>query len=222
MFFDLDTGRIMIEVNFVEKQNTFKAKIYEAVADQLNRLLFRKRGAMIRDLRNLIPGWVSSQPEMISLDSDVGVGSLAAELGLVYGTGIEAVNAIVVAATNSFALDITKVDAKTLRGGVNAKFMPATFASLLNLPEGIVRTEKGDDLHWLKWLLLDGFQVIVTGYSFRFKKAGRSGGGYMGTGGIWRVPPEYAGTKDDNFITRALTGPLNEQQIAEVFKRHIK
>lgn len=212
----------MIEVNFIETDNSFKSKVYGAVASQINRILFRKRAAIIRDIRALIPGWVRSQPEMIDLTNNGGIGSFAAELGLVSGTGPEAVDAIVIAMTNSFALDIKNVDSKNLRGGVIAKFMPATFASLLYLPEGVVSTDKGESLHWLRWLLLDGFKVIVTGYSFRFKNTGRSGGGYMKKGGVWRVPPEYAGTSSDNFITRALTGPENENQIAEVFKRHIR
>lgn len=212
----------MIEVNFVETNSSFKSKVYSAISIQLNKLLFRKRGAIVRDIRALIPVWVRSQPEMVELANRSGIGSLAAQFGLVYGTGPEAVDAIVNAITDSVALDITKVDKKTLRGGIKVRFMTATFAELLGIKEGFVRTEEGEDLHWLKWLLLDGFKAVVTGYHFQFKRAGRSGGGYMRKGGTWRVPPQFAGTEKDNFVTRALTGKKQEQDIAEVFKRHIR
>jgi hypothetical protein len=192
------------------------------VSKYLNSLLFRKRGAIIRDIRALVPNWIRSQPEMQELLYNNGIGSLGAELGLEYGTGPDAVNAIVEAMVNSIAIDITKVDAKNLRGGIKLKFMPATFSDLLAIPEGHVITEKGQDLHWLKWLLLEGFSVVVVGYNFNFRRAGRSKGGYMREGGVWRVPPQYAGTVDNNFITRALNGSQNEEQISQIFKRHIK
>lgn len=212
----------MIEVTLKEDNAAFKSKVYGAISKYINSLLFRKRAAILRDIRAIVPKWIRSQPEMQELMFNNGVGSLAAQLGLVYGTGEEAVEAIVVAMTNSIAIDITKVDAKSLRGGVKLKFMPATFQELLLIPEGHVITDEGQDLHWLSWLLMEGFKVIVVGYKFNFKRAGRSQGGYMNKGGVWRIPPQYAGTPNDNFVTRALNNPSNEEEIADIFKRHIK
>lgn len=211
----------MIEVNFVETNKSFKGKIYLSISNQLNKLLFRKKGVIIREIKQLVPLWVKEQPEMQEIKSG-GVGSLAAQLGIVFGDGEEAVEAIANAVADSVAIDITKISPKTLQGGIKAKFMPATFADLLSLPQGKVTTEKGEELHWLKWLLIEGFSAIVVGYSFQFKRAGRSGGGYMKEKGIWRVPPQYAGTPEDNFITRALTGPSRDEQISRIFQRHIK
>jgi hypothetical protein len=34
--------------------------------------------------------------------------------------------------------------------------------------------------------------------------------------GIWRVPPEYAGTEDRNFITRALQSDKSARDIAKI------
>ena len=82
---------------------------------------------------------------------------------------------------------------------------------------------EGGDLHWLRWLLLEGYKVLVVGFHFRFQPGrGRSQLGYMRKGGFWRVPPEYAGTADDNFVTRALRNPANERQIQSIFERHIR
>jgi capsid portal protein len=41
----------------------------------------------------------------------------------------------------------------------------------------------------------------------------------MTPGGAFRVPPQYSGTDDNNFITRALSGTTQEQQITRVFNK---
>lgn len=213
----------MITIEFKEKEAEFKAKVYRTVARYLDALLFRKKGAIIRDIRALVPEWIESQPEMMELlYNDGKVGSLGAELGLPIGTGPNAVRAITNAVVDSIAIDITKINKKTLNGGITAKFMPATFIDLLNIPEGTIRTEIGENLPWLKWLLMEGVGTIIVGYKFHFARGGRSKGGYMTEGGVWKIPPQYSGTKENNFVTRALTAKKNEKQISEVFKRHIR
>ena len=37
----------------------------------------------------------------------------------------------------------------------------------------------------------------------------------MGKGSSWRIPPQFAGTEDDNFITRAFSG--KEKQLEKLF-----
>jgi hypothetical protein len=94
---------------------------------------------------------------------------------------------------------------------------PDSLINLLALKSGHVTTNKGTDLHWLNWLLEKGQSVIVIGYRYNPDTAprGRSGGGTMSGGSAWRVPPEYAGTISDNFVTRAFDG--REKDIARLF-----
>jgi capsid portal protein len=49
---------------------------------------------------------------------------------------------------------------------------------------------------------------------------GRSRGGIMSEGGSWRVPPQYTGTLDDNFVTRALTN--REKDIEKLLKAELR
>ena len=68
-------------------------------------------------------------------------------------------------------------------------------------------------------MLTQGNATIITGYEYNAGTGlGRSGGGNMKSGGAWRVPPEYAGTLDDNFVTRALRGPMQAKDIARIFQ----
>ena len=197
-------------------------KINAGLAEILNTLLRRKQGVIIREIRELIPQAVLAQPEMQEITGTATPGSLPAQLGIIAGTGDAAAIAIANAVAQSIAIDVSKVTKKNLEGGIKLQFMDATFTDLLSLPEGYVPLEDGGELHWLDWLLTRGYTTIVTGYSYKFAIGGRSGGGFMRQPGSWRVPAQYAGTLEDNFITRALSSQLLEQRIYQVFKRHLK
>ena len=82
--------------------------------------------------------------------------------------------------------------------------------------EGFVVTRKSVKLHWLAWLLQAGSSMIVSGYEYTPSFEGRSGGGVMTGGGVWRVPPEFSGTESDNFITRALNN--RDKQLSQLLK----
>lgn len=63
----------------------------------------------------------------------------------------------------------------------------------------------GPPLPWLKWLLIQGDFNIVNYYFTKKSGVGRTGEkGIMveKEGAHWRVPPEHAGTIDENFITK--------------------
>lgn len=211
----------MITLKLTENERTITAKINNTLSKLLNSTIRRKQGIIYREIKELIPIWIENQPEMVDLANNVGPGSLAAQFGLYEGTGPRIVKLISSSVKNSVSLNISNISKKDLSGGIKIDFMPLTFAELLLLPEGHVIYEKGD-LHWLEWLLLEGFKVIVVGYSFKFSDSGRSHGGVMAKGGLWRVPPQYAGTAENNFITRALTNPSNQAQIQQILQRHIK
>ena len=77
-------------------------------------------------------------------------------------------------------------------------------------------------LDWLNWLLTRGDDIIVGDYSFIQKPGiGRSGLGAMTAGGVFRIPPEYSGTQDDNFITRTLLSEAVTDQLTQVLEQHI-
>jgi hypothetical protein len=72
---------------------------------------------------------------------------------------------------------------------------------------------RGYSLPWLKWLLLDGTAIIIDNYTVTmgYNKYSRTGGAVMTrTGGAWRVPPQYSGTMDDNWITRSIENSKDE------------
>ena len=139
--------------------------------------------------------------------------SLNSTFGLPPGTPTDAVNAIVSAVSEAIAIDFQTVSNK-LEGSVTFHFQPTDFSELLGLPQGHQFTEMGTDLHWVEWLLVKGDSVIVKGYLYQPSNSGRSGGGTMDIGGVFRVPPQHAGTADNNFVTRALFG--RDKELAKI------
>jgi hypothetical protein len=87
------------------------------------------------------------------------------------------------------------------------------FNDLISMGESVVVTEKGTDLNWLSWLLIDGDAIIISDYMFVAGPfdTSRTGMGIMRqSGGAWRVPPEFAGQINNNWITRAIDAAASE------------
>jgi hypothetical protein len=143
------------------------------------------------------------------------MGSLNSHFGLPTSTADSSVNSIVSAVSDSLNVNIKLLD-KRLEGKIEFSFQQSDFLNLLSLNVGHVNTEMGTDLHWLDWLLTKGDTVIVVGYHYAPGKAGRSGGGIMDIGGAWRVPPQFSGSRENNFITRSFRG--REREITEILK----
>ena len=181
----------------------------------MNRVLSTKKGFLKDEIKKMSRLWIVSQPEIISLRNN----NLAAELGLPAGSANSVVESIVISIQNATSVLFERFNVK-LKGGVSLRFQPSHFANLLALAQGHVKLPESGDLHWLQWLLERGNDMIVTNYHFVPDSGrGRSRGGVMGKGGAWRVPPQFAGTKEDNFITRAFSD--REKDIEELFTRTI-
>jgi len=207
------TGSISLKL--LETNRQIQDKIYKAIAEEVNSSIIKNKKKTTEKLRAAIKTWVYGQPELSSLLANGVPGSLSAQFGIPAGTSDGIINQIVDAVSKAITIDI-KPFKKNLKGNLQFNFQTKDFQNLLTLPEGHVVTEKGADLHWLNWLLQEGDKTIVVGYNYIAGPLGRSGGGEMNIGGIWRVPPEFSGTSDNNFITRSFDG--KESEISNILK----
>ena len=207
----------MIELTQSIKE--IERNINKAISQEVNVLLFQKKSSIENQCKKLISGWILSQPEIRSLTSST-PDSLAGQFGLYPGTDELAVDNIISAVENSISIKLTRVNEKLI-GGLEVYFQPENFANLLGLSSGHVYYGDGD-LHWIDWLLTEGDNIIVVNYSYNPSTGlGRSKLGNMQKTGSFRVPPEYSGTKQDNFITRALIGSRQEADILKIFKKEL-
>ncbi len=204
----------MITIKLLDNLESFSKKINNASSSYINKKIKTQKQNITNKVRNLASKWITSQDEMMALAN----GLLSGAFGILSGDERIAFNAIHSAVVSSVGVDIILFNNTLTSGGVIVYFQPSDFANLLSLPEGHTVYENGD-LHWLQWLLQRGDEAIVTNYEYNPKAGlGRSGLGNMKVGGFFRVPPQYSGTSDDNFITRALIGRRQEKEIALILQ----
>lgn len=189
-----------------DNERSFEAKIAKATASVLNKAVRKNKKVVAEKLYRFIPNWVVSQPEIKSMLDEGVLDSLNAQLGLKPGQAVAFVDQLTEAIIKSTEIEITKFDSK-FKGGIKFQFQPTHFRNLLSLSTTNLNLRKGVQVNWLEWLLTRGDAIIVVGYHYDPESGkGRSGGGTMEKGLVWRVPPQFSGTTDNNFITRLFSG----------------
>jgi hypothetical protein len=207
-----------LHIKIIDSNKVIQQRINNASSQVINNKLKSKIGYITSESKKLAVSFLMSSPEIASLSG----GELAGAFGLTSGADSAAVSSISQAFMNSIYAEFKHFDKNLKNGGVYIYFQPSSFSNLLSLPAGHTIYEKGD-LHWLQWLLERGDEVIVAGYSYDAQSGlGRSGLGYMSEGGAFRVPPQFSGTSDNNFITRALIGEAQEKQISKILQDVLK
>jgi hypothetical protein len=191
-----------------------------AIADEFNDVLSRAALPMEKRIRVLVQDAIEAQPEWYALNN----GALVEEFGLT--NPVAKINTVMRYWINSIVVLFNpfKISGGQLKGRFEISMIRADWSDVLTIPEALQITSKGQPLPWLQWLLIEGDKVIIREYELaQGKKPGRAGGRIMiKTKGRWRVPPQYAGTTNDNFVTRAIDSiaPDFEQIfIDEVTKR---
>jgi hypothetical protein len=206
-----------ITLKLLESVDQIENNILSAIATQFNSSMKSNKSKILDNVKLLIPSWISNQPEMESLLSG-GTNSLVGQFGITISPA-SIVNAIVSSIVSSTTISIVPYNKKLKGGGIEVNIQPDNFSNLLSLPQGHSIYRDGD-LHWLDWLLNRGDEIIVVGYEYNPQTGlGRSRLGNMKEGGSFRVPPEFSGTDENNFITRALIGSEQEKAIVKIFEK---
>jgi len=212
-------------IRLTERDDVIAKKILREMVRKLDRALKLAVPQIKQHVRNII---FDSMLDNDVLNAIHG-GNLMGALGLTSSQGLNAATEIASMVANSIKVTTKKVRLRGLGldGGLTIMVQPSDFSNVLGIPEGVVEyfSKKYDGmvkLDWLNWLLTRGDDIIVGDYSFVERTgSGRSGLGDMVAGGMFRIPPEYSGTGDDNFITRTLRGETITDKILQVLERDI-
>jgi hypothetical protein len=177
--------------------------------------------------RNLLDSHIKASPEYEALNGGV----LQQELGVVDPrTALDQMLSVLISTINVTPRPIHHRSGQIF-GGFRLTAVPINFHQQLD-GIGVYGTDKGEDIPWLKWLLTLGDSPIIKDYKviFNNSKASRVGGAVMGKGGSWgvgvsssRIRPEYSGTPDNNFVTRAITmmSPELERIMTDLIRRKV-
>tara|TARA_B100000902_G_C27308277_1_gene916888 strand:+ start:2282 stop:2911 length:630 start_codon:yes stop_codon:yes gene_type:complete len=203
-----------ISLNLSETVGSFTKKVNSSLAKVFSEILFKKKNRIDLDIRMFVEQQILAQPEVTELLNNNGPGSLTAMLGITNTEALNGVNAIVKTITRAVKVNLDQIDDR-LNGGLEVVISGVDAG---DIPEAI-KTVPNSKLNWLEWLLEKGDTPIIIGYRYSASDKGRVGGGIMKPGGVFRIPPAFSGTEEENFIIRALVGEPQQQEIERIIRK---
>jgi hypothetical protein len=172
----------------------------------INKNFFSKKNIIQQNISSIVIESIKAQPEYSSLKSGV----LRNQFGI---ANVSVVDSIL---SELDDIQVQLIKPRALKNGIEASLIvnmiKEGFPDILGSSGASYVSEKGSQIDWLRWLLLEGNNSVVVGYKY-FPKAdprSRTGKGIMikGESAIYRVPPEFAGTAENNWITRGINEAL--------------
>lgn len=215
-----------------------KKAMLPAIAEGLNSLMNRNIKKIKQGAQIIIEREIKEHDTYKSLVSD-DPGELRAELGIV--DAFRKTQVIIDHWVRSLVMDVKPIRAAGTRlaGGFTLQAIRSNFSDVIDMDEahhlaelrhgakfiqGLQGGQYVDDIRWLEWLLIKGFDAHVYNFEVstdigssetfqtgrnRFVTTGnqsRTGLAVMklARGNIWSLPARHAGTIDDNWITQSM------------------
>ena len=209
-----------LTIKLAQNERELMQGILEQYAENINNTLKLSYNTVYQRIASQIRQRIQESSEVQSLIS----GDLRQELGIVDGQ--QAVTDITKAVTDNIELTIESArvtNGQIVSGGYLIKIIQSNYQALFALPS-VAYFSKNVLIPWLSWLLSAGTSPVIFGYRIDYNpensQNSRTGGPIMvKSQGSWSVPQEYAGTIDDNFLTRALSGI--EQEIQYILSQEV-
>jgi len=207
-------------MKIIESNNQIKLKIYTELAKEFNAKFNRNREKIQAEIRELASVALITSETFRSLV----YGELNSHFGFNEGTASFSVNSIIALIVSK--INMTYVQAKATVNGLNSGLYINLYRgthSILESNEAYIQAENYN-IPWLKWLLTEGDKIIVSGYNIKFEDGkGRSGWAIMiqDNSKSWRVPAEYSGVEDDNWITRSLQTSQFKEGLESILSKYL-
>jgi len=197
-------ARAKLFIDIVETNQQLEKLMLIEIVKELNKRIPLRMASIDNKIRVATLGFLQTTGTYDSLVN----GELAGHFGIPISGRKQRIDTILQAVTNRMEVEFVpiKLAGKNFGGGIKFRVLLKNLSEVLTLSAGVVLTEKGRTLEWLRWLLTLGDTIIIDNYSVDLKPGtGRSRGGLMvlDGAGSWRVPPQFAGTINDNWLTRA-------------------
>ena len=200
---------VKVSLKILESNKKIQDEILRLIVGKVNKASASCIKELSKELMQEMRGWLQDSPVILSL---LGSGTLNAEVGLPTSQGDTAAASIIDAVVGSVEVEF-KPFSKKMVGGLIVGIQPEDFRNILGLGSATITTAKGQKLDWLEWLLTAGSKIIVKDYELTYGNYGKRSRSGMGAimvrkegSGYWKMPAQYAGTPENNFITRAFEG----------------
>jgi len=211
---------IKAKIKLITPPKEIERRILDTIGKHLSQNLTRVEGDIQASLTNMLFQALTGSQETQSIVA----GQLRSELGIVDADEqLSQIFTAIVHATK-VKFEKPKIRGTKLAMSIIVTAVPFDLSSITGA-NGKYTTEKGTEIDWFKWLTELGDAVIVRKHesSAEFPSKSRTGDKIMIKGKGWRVPPEFAGTAQDNFVTRATDKilPDLEKYIIKMISRKI-
>lgn len=189
----------------VDSAQVIETNILEILRDHISSVISSSVNSIQQKISNLIPVALQSAPEYSSLIS----GQLRSDFGLT--TPEVALSSIISNISSGFqvSVDPIKSSLSGITGGLTIEILKENLVEVLPAQE-----LGGTTIPWLEWLMTAGDAVVVANYHVVYNPpnaiVSRTQSAIMVPGGDYRVPPEFSGIVDNNWITRSLISILPE------------
>lgn len=195
-----------VTLQILETKREIIDAIIEATIPLLNRLLIEVATVSKPTIQHIVKEEIKDSPEYQSMVD--GRGQLHGSLGIVDPISqLDAIIDIITSDIEMVPVPAQKVG-KTVTGGFRLEVVRGNYEDILNSNLGSFVSENNFVVPWLQWLLTAGTSRVVQDYVVKFGPSpfSRTGLAVMAkkAGGGYSIPNEFAGTPEDNFITRAL------------------
>lgn len=194
-----------ISIKLLDSNAVIGTKILSAIISHLQPAFTKTQTSLQQSLPKIVKDALTLEPEYASLLS----GQLRSELGV--PDADSKIDQIFSAWSNNLVVQSRPISMKGsgLSGGFSINIVKSDFSDVLSLPSSVVVDNiSGSVIPWLQWLLLEGNKILVRDYKLRMGSNSRSRTGnaimVSSTKDNWRVPAQFAGTINNNWVTRAI------------------
>lgn len=182
--------------------------ILDLIATTLNQATQRAVGQIKNDVGEIAADAIRSGEAYLSLLN----GKLRNELGVVDARPVleQVIQKVIDGMQVTTPFEVRRIGDR-IEGGILIEILTVTMEEI-GVPGGSFTSENGHNVDWLNWLTRGGDRIMVLDHRFLGidTKYSRTGRGIMVKPGSWKVPAEYSGTIDDNWLTRAVLSKVPE------------
>lgn len=196
-------------IDLIDKDSYIEIAIINEIILRLN----KRANAAIPRMKDQLSKLIKKELKKTLVYKEAVYGELRAHLGFIKGREKEIMDGIISIIADEVRVDFTDfVNTRgiSITGGYTIYMVDSEFRNALSSSLAVT-INKGEELPWLEWLLKEGDRIIIAGYKIVMGSfpTSRSKEAIMVKGGIrpfWRVPSQFSGVENLNWITKAFRG----------------
>jgi hypothetical protein len=196
-------------IDLIDTDSQIRKKIIDEMIKHLN----SKARLAIPNIVNELSVLIENELRKTLVYTETQVGVLNALLGFRKGKERKIMDGIIAIIAREVKVEFVPFRNKSnvnIEGGYTIYMIDSEFKKALNSSLAVT-INKGEPLLWLEWLLKEGDKIIIKKYKVVVKPTshGRSKEALMvksNLGPGWRVPAQFTGVENLNWITKAFKG----------------